>query len=52
MQQHFPELFDYLAGQEDTFLTTWELDTGKEDHYDTIEARKAIAMEWLEQQEG
>ncbi len=45
VRQHFPELFDYLACQEDMFLTTWELEMGKEDHYNMIKAREAIAME-------
>ncbi len=45
--QHFLELFDYLSSQEDTFLTTWELDMGKEDlmtKEDLIIIRKIMIM--------
>ncbi len=52
VQHHFPELFKYLANQQDTFLMNYKLDTGKEDHYDTIQACEVIALEKLEQQEG
>ncbi len=51
VQQHFLELFEYLVTQQDTFLTNYKLDMGKEDHYDTIQAHEVIAMERLEQQE-
>ncbi len=41
-----------MASQLGTFLTHYELDTGKEDQHDTIQAREVIATERLEQQEG
>ncbi len=41
VRDHFPELFKYLANQQDTFLMPFELEFGKEDQHDTIAAQLA-----------
>ncbi len=52
VQEHYPELFEYLASQPDTFLTDYELETGKEDKQNTIQAHEEQATSRLDEQEG
>ncbi len=51
-RQHFLKVFEYLAMQEDTFLTPYKLNMGKEDKKKTIQSQMLQAEANLDQQEG
>ncbi len=48
VQQHYPELFEYLAEQPDMVLTPYETEYSIEDQWETIAAHRVLIVGRLE----